>query len=48
MRRREYDGTWTILCDRFAGKSLNSPNDCAVHRDGSIYVTDPGYGIIGP
>lgn len=48
VRRREYDGTWTILCDRFDGKRLNSPNDCAVHRDGSIYFTDPGYGIMGP
>jgi gluconolactonase len=48
VSRREYDGTWTILCDRFEGKRLNSPNDCAVHRDGSIYFTDPGYGIMGP
>jgi gluconolactonase len=48
VRRREYDGTWTVLCDRFDGKRLNSPNDCAVHRDGSIYFTDPGYGILGP
>jgi gluconolactonase len=48
VRRREYDGSWTTLCDRFDGKRLNSPNDCAVHRDGSIYFTDPGYGIMGP
>lgn len=48
VRRREFDGTWTVLCDRFDGKRLNSPNDCAVHRDGSIYFTDPGYGIMGP
>jgi gluconolactonase len=48
VRRREYDGTWTILCDHFEGKHLNSPNDCAVHHDGSIYFTDPGYGIMGP
>jgi gluconolactonase len=48
VSRREYDGTWTTLCDRFEGKRLNSPNDAAVHRDGSIYFTDPGYGIMGP
>ena len=48
VRRREYDGTWTILCDRFDGKKLNAPNDAAVHPDGSIYFTDPGYGIMGP
>ena len=46
VRRREYDGTWTILCDRFDGKPLNAPNDVAVHRDGSIYFSDPGYGIL--
>jgi gluconolactonase len=46
VRRREYDGTWSVLCDGFEGKKLNSPND-AVHRDGSIYFTDPGYGIMG-
>ena len=48
VRRREYDGSWTILCDNFNGKKLNSPNDAAVHSDGSIYFTDPGYGIMGP
>ena len=48
VRRREYDGTWTILCDRIDGKRLNAPNDAAVHPDGSIYFTDPGYGIMGP
>ena len=46
VRRREYDGTWTILCDSFDGKKLNAPNDVAVHRDGSIFFTDPGYGIM--
>jgi gluconolactonase len=48
VTRREHDGTWTILCDSFEGKKLNAPNDLAVHRDGSIYFTDPGYGIMGP
>jgi gluconolactonase len=48
VRRREYDGTWTVLCDNFEGKRLNAPNDAAVHADGSIWFTDPGYGIMGP
>jgi gluconolactonase len=48
VRRREYDGSWTILCDNFKGKKLNSPNDLAVHQDGSIYFSDPGYGIMSP
>lgn len=46
VRRLEYDGSWTILCDSFEGKKLNAPNDVAVHRDGSIFFTDPGYGIL--
>ena len=48
VRRREYDGSWTILCDSFDGKKLNAPNDVATFNDGSIYFTDPGYGIMGP
>jgi gluconolactonase len=48
VRRREYDGTWTVLCDSFQGKRLNAPNDAALHSDGSIFFTDPGYGIMGP
>ena len=48
VRRREYDGSWTILCDSFDGKKLNAPNDVATHHDGSLYFTDPGYGIMGP
>jgi gluconolactonase len=47
MRRREFDGTWTVLVDRIGGKRLNGPNDGAPHRDGSIWFTDPGYGIAG-
>jgi gluconolactonase len=47
VTRREYDGTWTILCNSFDGKKLNAPCDGAMHPDGSIYFTDPGYGIMG-
>ena len=48
VRRRNYDGTWTVLCDSFGGKKLNAPNDAACTPDGSIYFTDPGYGIMVP
>jgi len=48
VRRREYDGTWTVLCDGYQGRKLNAPNDGAVHHDGSLYFSDPGYGILGP
>jgi gluconolactonase len=45
--RYEPDGTVTVIADRFQGKRLNSPNDIAVHPDGSIWFTDPTYGILG-
>ncbi len=45
--RYEYDGTVTTIADKFEGKRLNSPNDIVVHPDGSIWFTDPPYGING-
>ena len=47
VTRTEYDGSITVLIDRFDGKRLNSPNDVAVHADGSIWFTDPPFGIAG-
>ena len=47
VSRTEHDGTITILVDRFEGKRLNSPNDVVVKRDGTIWFTDPVFGILG-
>lgn len=44
--RTEHDGTQTVLADRWQGKRLNSPNDVVVRSDGSIWFTDPDYGIL--
>ena len=46
LTRTEYDGSITVLMDSFEGKRLNAPNDVVVHSDGSIWFTDPGYGIL--
>jgi gluconolactonase len=45
LYRTEWDGTVTLLADRHAGKRLNAPNDVVVKSDGSIWFTDPLYGI---
>jgi len=47
ITRTEYDGSITVLADRFEGKRLNSPNDIVCARDGSIWFTDPMFGILG-
>src|SRR5262249_17917145 len=43
----EYDGTITVLIDKFDGKPLNSPNNIVVKSDNSIWFTDPPPGISG-
>ena len=45
VSRTEFDGTRTVLADRYEGKRFNSPNDVVVKSDGSIWFTDPSYGI---
>ena len=45
--RTEVDGHHTVLADSFEGKQLNSPNDVVCHSDGSIWFTDPVFGITG-
>ena len=45
VSRIEHDGRRTILADAYQGKKLNSPNDVVVKSDGSIWFTDPTYGI---
>jgi gluconolactonase len=47
VTRTEPDGTITVLMDRFEGKRLNAPNDVVVKSDGSMWFSDPGYGILG-
>ena len=46
--RREDNGEWKVLVDRYQGKCLNSPNDLVVKSDGTIWFTDPPYGITEP
>ncbi|CAN7684100.1 SMP-30/gluconolactonase/LRE family protein [Variovorax sp. LjRoot84] len=47
ITRTEYDGRITVLADSFNGKKLNSPNDIVCKSDGSIWFTDPPFGIGG-
>jgi len=45
VTRTELDGKITVLAERYEGKRLNSPNDLTLAADGSIYFTDPPYGV---
>jgi gluconolactonase len=45
VTRTEHDGSVTVLADRYDGWRLNSPNDVVERGDGSIWFTDPSYGI---
>jgi gluconolactonase len=45
VTRTEHDGSITVLASQYQGKRLNSPNDAVVKSDGSIWFTDPAYGI---
>ncbi len=45
VTRTEHDGRITVIADAWQGKRLNSPNDVVVKSDGSIWFTDPSYGI---
>ncbi len=46
VARTEPDGTITVIADSYDGKRLNSPNDVVVKSDGTIWFTDPTYGIM--
>ncbi|GAA1032572.1 SMP-30/gluconolactonase/LRE family protein [Virgisporangium ochraceum] len=45
VTRTEHDGSVTVIADRYRGKRLNSPNDATVRSDGSIWFSDPDFGI---
>jgi gluconolactonase len=47
VTRTEHDGTISVIAERFDGKPLNSPNDIVCKSDGSIWFTDPPFGILG-
>lgn len=46
VTRTEWDGSITVIADAYEGKRLNSPNDVVVKSDGSIWFSDPHYGIM--
>ncbi|HSE95996.1 MAG TPA: SMP-30/gluconolactonase/LRE family protein [Methylomirabilota bacterium] len=46
VTRTEWDGTVTVLAEHYQGKRFNSPNDVVVKSDGSVWFTDPPYGIL--
>ena len=45
VTRLEKDGSLTVLADRYEGKRLNSPNDLVYRSDGTLYFTDPPFGL---
>jgi gluconolactonase len=47
VTRTEPDGSVTVVAERFEGKPLNSPNDVVCKSDGSIWFTDPPFGVLG-
>ena len=48
IMRREHNGEWEVICDRYQGNRLNSPNDLIVKSDGTIWFTDPPFGLTQP
>jgi gluconolactonase len=46
VTRTEHDGSVSVLADNYQGNRLNSPNDAVVKSDGSVWFTDPSYGIL--
>ncbi len=46
VSRTNHDGTYEVLVDNWNGKQLNSPNDVVVKSDGTVWFTDPSYGIM--
>lgn len=46
VTRTEHDGSITVIADSYQGMRLNSPNDVVVKSDGSVWFTDPSYGIM--
>ena len=48
VAREEKDGSLTSLASHYQGMRLNSPNDLALHSDGSVFFTDPPYGLTNP
>jgi gluconolactonase len=47
VTRTEYDGSITVIADHYDGKPLNSPNDIVCRSDGSIWFSDPPFGVLG-
>ena len=47
VTRTEADGTITVLADKYLDRKLNSPNDVVMRSDGTIFFTDPPYGLEG-